>query len=719
MASMASRGDGLAVVDRWTAELNERVAETVNSVCGAFKQELELAAQPTVGQVDYDTYNDCCQRLVQYIAANMDTSPYFTQQMDRIILACHSSTSEQVLGSLVTKDVWLRPREKTRGDEGPTVSTGQDAGLNPAPMVADNPNDPIVKTEGIVVNAPPSDNLPVQVEMGKTVGSSSRRSVLSTRQDVEVAKAPSSSALGRSQRKRPSGRRAIMTKVPPAKRQRKEEDSSAIEIWSTADEDDDDVSDSENLFGTETETEEEEEEGEGEMNGHVGIEGDDYDDDDEDWIECGSDEDGGDDSGDDGSKLITTREPVADIVGTLCHPENRSPRQTKVFRERLRRGIQFLDALLCRPSPGKCEYSIQVKLRESMHQVEHQHERIDNVQNELDEQKKELVNINASRLTNPPSRISYLNKQVNLLEQELKSEQEQLTFYQCLERGNIEAAEEASIDTVTGYADFQTHYVVKNWTEGVSSANEVRLKAVQVAPASQAVTKNDELLPSLDDAIGKLCYAGQRSQEQTKMFKERLRKAIKFIDALLCKPPQGKVCVRDCKEIRRNRCTKDVPCDNEMCGNWHHAEAHTDNCLNPQCEFKLRIILREIMHGIKKKQRIVQEERAKVQKKTSALEIIQRDEKSAKHHAASFSLVDTRQQDRFFEAQVLQDEIDQLKGDLAKEEQLLHDLNEKRKELKEKLYTIGIDESDDIIDGFPEFTTHYENKRGSRKQRAH
>ncbi|KAE9030877.1 hypothetical protein PF002_g424 [Phytophthora fragariae] len=644
MASMALRGDGLAVVDRWTAELHERVAETVNSVCGAFKQELEVAAQPTVGQVDYDTYNDCCQRLVQYIAANMDTSPYFTQQMDRIILACHSSTSEQVLGSLVTKDVWLRPREKTRGDEGPTVRTGQDAGLNPAPMVADNPNDPVVKTEGIVVNASPSDNLPGQVETGKTVGSSSRRSVLSTHQDVEVAKAPSPSALGRNQRKRPSGRRAIMTKVPPAKRQRKEEESSAIEIWSTADEDDGDVSDGENLFGTETETDEEEEE-EGEMNGHVEIE---------------------------------------------------DPHQER-----------------------QCEYSIQVKLRESMHQVEHQRERIDNVQNELDERKKELVNVNASRLTNPPSRISFLTKQVNLLERELKSEQEQLTFYQCLERGNIEAAEEAGIDTVTGYAGFQTHYVVKNWTEGVSAANEVRLKAVQVAPASQAVTENDELLPSLDGAIGKLCYAGQRSQEQTKMFKERLRKSITFIDALLCKPPQGKMCVRDCKEIRRNRCTKDVPCDNEMCGNWHHAEAHTDNCLNPQCEFKLRIILREIMHGIKTKQRIVQEERAKVQIKTSALEIIQRDEKSAKHHAASFSLVDTRQQDRFFEAQVLQDEIDQLKGGLAKEEQLLHDLNEKRKELKEKLYTIGIDESDDIIYGFPEFTTHYENKRGSRKQRAH
>lgn len=114
--------------------------------------------------------------------------------------------------------------------------------------------------------------------------------------------------------------------------------------------------------------------------------------------------------------------------------------------------------------------------------------------------------------------------------------------------------------------------------------------------------------------------------------------------------------------ISENRCTNDEPCDNELCGNWHHAEAHTDNCRNPQCEFKLRIILREVMHGIEHNQRIVQEERAKVQKKTLALEAIQRDEESAKHHAESFNLLDTRQQDRFYESKVLQDELDQLKG---------------------------------------------------------
>ncbi|RLN95536.1 hypothetical protein BBJ28_00021133, partial [Nothophytophthora sp. Chile5] len=97
-----------SIVDRLKTELRGRVAETLNAVCGAFEKELELAAQPPAppeaGLVDYDTYNDCCQRLVTYISASMATSPHFVQQMDRIILACHSSASERVLSSLQARD---------------------------------------------------------------------------------------------------------------------------------------------------------------------------------------------------------------------------------------------------------------------------------------------------------------------------------------------------------------------------------------------------------------------------------------------------------------------------------------------------------------------------------------------------------------------------------------------------------------------------------------
>lgn len=124
------------------------------------------------------------------------------------------------------------------------------------------------------------------------------------------------------------------------------------------------------------------------------------------------------------------------------------------------------------------------------------------------------------------------------------------------------------------------------------------------------------------------------------------------------------------------------------------------------------------MHSIDEKQIIVQQERAKVWEKKSALTVIKSDETNSKHRHCSFNLVDARQRDRFVESELLQDEINQLEEDLTKKERLLCDLNIKKEEHKEKLYTIGIDESDDVIDGFPDFTTHYENKRGSKTQRA-
>ncbi|GMF31256.1 unnamed protein product [Phytophthora fragariaefolia] len=696
-------GVGLAVVERWKAEQHERVADTLDSVCGAFKQELELAAQPptplTAGQVDYDTYNDCCQSLVQYIAANMDTSPYFTQQMDRIILACHSNTSEQVLGSLVTKDIWLRPREKVPGDAERTrtvesredrgaVRTGQhNSVLSRAQVATNRASDTVVKTEG----------KPTKL-------------AVDSRERIE--------------RKRPSGVMDIMTTVPLAKKKRQGDAHDVIEILSTADEDGDEASDGEGQFGTETETEEDKEE---EKMNNMEIEFID-DDDDEDWTSASCENDDDDVGMDElDSQAAATRSSVVDIVGTLCHSEIRSPRQSEVFKERLYKGIRFLDALLCRPSPGKvcsqkcqalrkqwcqnigpcqnelckrwheveahvlccryrrCEYSIQVMLRETMHQIEHQHERITNVRNELNERKKELVEAKASR--QPPSTTSLLKKQVELLDRELYSEQVQLEFYQCTKRANSKAAKEAGIDTVGGLVDFKSHYVMGNKAKAMNTVHGTRIEEGNVMQFCSGTrpTEKDELLPSYDDTIGRLCFAGQRSQEETNIFKECLRKSIKFIDASLCKPPPG----------------------------------YVYNCCNPQCEFNMRIFLREVMHGIEQKQRVVQEERNRVRRKTSALKAIQTDEKATNHEVGCYSMADPWLKDRILESRLLQDEIEQLKTDLGKEEQALDGLLVKRAELKDKLYAIGIDESDDVIDGFPDLTTHYEHKRSLRKQRVY
>ncbi|RLN86642.1 hypothetical protein BBJ28_00024646 [Nothophytophthora sp. Chile5] len=101
-----------SVVGRLRKVLHERVTETVSSVCGAFELELERAAQPPPSLIaadaeGYDVYNDCCQRLVAYIATNMITSPHFAQQMDRIILACHSNMSKQTMHKIQQKELGL------------------------------------------------------------------------------------------------------------------------------------------------------------------------------------------------------------------------------------------------------------------------------------------------------------------------------------------------------------------------------------------------------------------------------------------------------------------------------------------------------------------------------------------------------------------------------------------------------------------------------------
>ncbi|KAL4152017.1 hypothetical protein PRNP1_008952 [Phytophthora ramorum] len=332
---MAARSEGSAVVDRLKLELHERMSETLHSVCVAFQQELELAAQPPdPSQVDYDTYNDCCQRFVRYIAANMDTSPYFTQQMDRIILACHSNTSEQVLGSLVTKDVWLRPRgTQNNGEERVSVNSG-------AVVAAVEAKGTVVKVENAQMDAASSSGgLPMRAE-AKADPSRSGRSRTLARKSIAFAREPlstSASAVATGNKKRFLETRPAL----PAKRQRQEEDRGVIDILSSAEEENDgeesgEVDIDEELFGgadADTETEDESS-SEVEVDVDVGN----GDEEDEDWIES--------EDADDAEKEAATRRSIVDPVGMLCHPERRSPRQTKVFKDRLNKGIQILDALL-------------------------------------------------------------------------------------------------------------------------------------------------------------------------------------------------------------------------------------------------------------------------------------------------------------------------------------------------------------------------------------
>ncbi|KAK1944652.1 hypothetical protein P3T76_004564 [Phytophthora citrophthora] len=73
-----------------TRTLLKHVGEAVNDVCDAFVDELRpvqtpLTPIPNVGALGKEVDYECCWRLVEYMEHNMDTSPSFVQQMDCII----------------------------------------------------------------------------------------------------------------------------------------------------------------------------------------------------------------------------------------------------------------------------------------------------------------------------------------------------------------------------------------------------------------------------------------------------------------------------------------------------------------------------------------------------------------------------------------------------------------------------------------------------------
>ncbi|KAF4318712.1 hypothetical protein JM18_006549 [Phytophthora kernoviae] len=212
---------------------------------------------------------------------------------------------------------------------------------------------------------------------------------------------------------------------------------------------------------------------------------------------------------------------------------------------------------------------------------------------------------------------------------------------------------------------------------------------------------DDDLLP-FKDAIGELCYPDRRSPADTKFFKDRLRKSIQFVDALLCKPPPGKVCARGCKKIRAQMCSSSTPCKNKMCRIWHDVEAHTDRCQNPQCEFKNRILLRETMHKVDIKNLQMADVKAELQNKKDALKEV-----------ASGNGVKRQE-----EKALLENDITQLEHDLEEGNDELGVLEATKKTFWGILNDIGIELRDDVVDEFPNFSAHYEEKKAPRKART-
>ncbi|KAL4169800.1 hypothetical protein KRP22_010712 [Phytophthora ramorum] len=249
--------------------------------------------------------------------------------------------------------------------------------------------------------------------------------------------------------------------------------------------------------------------------------------------------------------------------------------------------------------------------------------------------------------------------------------------------GDLDAAKrsfQAMLNAVVGHHAMDSHSMVLN----ESNSNE---KARAVA-----------------DPISNLCDAAQRSPDQTCIFKMRLRDTILIVDALLCKPPRGQSCSRDCKAIRAQMCNEFTPCINPTCRAWHEAETHSELCPDNQCEFKTRVVLRETMHLIEHKLQEVTEARNALELANTAL--LSPPRRSSKvtlsvGNAKVFNRIET-----------LQNELQLLNAELAV-------LIDTRKQHWTTLSSIGINSNADKVDEFPDFSSHYTCRiRRSKKARS-
>ncbi|EEY65975.1 uncharacterized protein PITG_03506 [Phytophthora infestans T30-4] len=210
--------------------------------------------------------------------------------------------------------------------------------------------------------------------------------------------------------------------------------------------------------------------------------------------------------------------------------------------------------------------------------------------------------------------------------------------------------------------------------------------------------EDEQGLLTFKEAIGELCYQDRRTPEQTAFFKERLRKSIQFVDALLCHPPPGKMCTRTCNKIRGSMCKSTAPCKDKMCRIWHDVEAHTDRCKNSKCEFKLRILVRETMYKLHDKQLEIKNASQKLRRKNSSLDELNTTELSEPGTFADAIAT-------------LESEIEKLEQELITEEAEMAEINGTLERYWATLNEIGIETRHDDIDNFPEFVAHYANKK--------
>lgn len=237
-----------------------------------------------------------------------------------------------------------------------------------------------------------------------------------------------------------------------------------------------------------------------------------------------------------------------------------------------------------------------------------------------------------------------------------------------------------------------------------SKNNSTNQDAAAVLPAEFAANEHlgdlPDFLLNYDDTIGGMCCVYTRTPEQTKDFKRRLHEVIPIVDAQLCKPPPGKVCVHNCKKLRAKICMRTIPCSRPTCSAWHAVKVRILHYQSSHCELKLRVYLRETVHMIGHVKLRIQELQAKLQAKQREFDIIQPSELNPNCEC-----------ERLLEATLVRNDITEIESEITNAKEKLEPLEDFVSESWKLLNEVGIYTKDDEADGFPDLNSHYVSRR--------
>ncbi|KAG7389734.1 hypothetical protein PHYPSEUDO_009654 [Phytophthora pseudosyringae] len=741
------------VVDRLRLELNRTVrrtvTEAVDKVWVAFEDELTQLTAPTPVD-DFQLFSNCCTRLANFIDSNMDTTPGFLGQMDRLVIACHSGVTGPALHSVVTKDLRIRRGGKQKnGKKHGSVKADAAAMSDNEPPVISPPNGTIEKASGD------------EVETAATVGTESRQwvtrkrlSTTSTRRlQSKRVKRSMTSELGlgadesevqeKTEKEGEEKVKKASPRNPPKQVKASRRTSRRIKC----------IRRLEKHFGDDQGKGEEVEKSRVNPSARKvkrdevrrpdhrrGIR----------WNLRSMSNDSRESNGSGGgcqtrskskqrattqseNKDLTELERDIDMTeknGADPETFEREPPARGVSRDQEQEDTCAEFKQLAQPAESPCGVEMVTKRNDlavsggavenktvecNVAAVEHEIEMAiaSNDMYLADDEGGDQENDSSANADDPGR-----HQQAKAIQTSGALE----TVPSAENNGSDNTIAEASmIQDSPGVIDHDVQVVhdegARNNTLGVSCvvseyhgeqealqhpsaadvllAGETNIANLAKSQEAEAAPESDqkEDLSEDEPPIPGLCDAGMRSPQQVSHFQACLRKSIQLVDAVLCRPPPGKRCSRDCEKIRSRQCSKGVPCRDQLCRNWHISEAHTERCKNELCEFKNRIVLREIMHQI-----------ANLKVETQSLKA-QWEENLVEHTVAttnSASKLYTPEQLR-----QLQDDIGQLEPSIRDAEEEIERLENNKRVTHAYLGAIGITAQNDAADGFPDFNTHY------------